>query len=53
MNNVELLRIIKCCFFKFFNSPVALKKKNFALPKKSWNDAPVCKSSKSCVNLLK
>ena len=25
MNNVKLLHI-KCCFFQFFNSPVALKK---------------------------
>ena len=33
-NNVKLLHI-KCCFFQFFNSPVALKnKKNFAPPKK-------------------
>ena len=32
---------IKCCFFKFFSSPVALKiKKNFGPPRKSWNDAP-------------
>ena len=32
MNNVKLLRTrIKCCFFQFFNSPVALKvKKKFA-----------------------
>ena len=29
MNNVKLLHI-KCCFFQFFNDPVALKnKKNF------------------------
>ena len=43
MNNVKLLHI-KCCFFQFFNSPVALKnKKKFAPPppRKSWNDAPV------------
>ena len=34
MNNVTLLHI-KCCFFKFFSSPVALKnKKNFLAPKK-------------------
>ena len=34
MNNVKLLHI-KCCFFKFFSSPVALKnKKNFGPPKK-------------------
>ena len=34
MNNVKLLHI-KCCFFQFFNSPVALKnKKNFGHPKK-------------------
>ena len=25
MNNVKLLLHIKCCFFQFFNSPVALK----------------------------
>ena len=41
MNNVKLQHI-KCCFFQFFNSPVALKnKKNFWPPRKSWNDAPV------------
>ena len=36
MNNVKLLHI-KCCFFQFFNSPVALKnEKNFwPLPRKS------------------
>ena len=40
MNNVKLLHI-KCCFFQFFNSPVALKnKKIFGFPRKSWNDAP-------------
>ena len=40
MNNVKLL-YIKCCFFQFFNSPVALKnKKKFGPPRKSWNDAP-------------
>ena len=40
VNNVKLLHI-KCCFLQFFNSPVALKnKKNFGLPRKSWNDAP-------------
>ena len=34
MNNVKLLHI-KCCFFQFFNSPVALKnKKKFGPPKK-------------------
>ena len=34
MNDVKLLHI-KCCFFQFFNSPVALKnKKNFGPPKK-------------------
>ena len=34
MNNVKLLHI-KCCFFKFFNSPVALKNlKKFWPPKK-------------------
>ena len=34
MNNVKLLHI-KCCFFQFFNSSVALKnKKNFGPPKK-------------------
>ena len=38
MNSVKLLHI-KCCFFQFFNSPVALKKK-FGPPRKSWNDAP-------------
>ena len=31
MNNVKLLHI-KCCFFQFFNSPVALKNKNFFWP---------------------
>ena len=40
MNNVKLLHI-KCCFFQFFNSPVALKNlKKFGPPRKSWNDAP-------------
>ena len=34
MNRVKLLHI-KCCFFQFFNSPVALKnKKKFGPPKK-------------------
>ena len=34
MNNVKLLHI-KCCFFQFFNSPVALKNlKKFWPPKK-------------------
>ena len=28
MNNVKLLHI-KCCFFQFSNSPVAMKKKKF------------------------
>ena len=28
MNNVKLLHM-KCCFFQFFNCPVALKNKNF------------------------
>ena len=41
MNNVKLLHI-KCCFFQFFNSPVALKnKKKFCPPRKSSTDAPV------------
>ena len=41
MNNVKLLNI-KCVFFQFFNSQVALKNiKKFAPPRKSWNDAPV------------
>ena len=40
MNNVKLLHI-KCCFFQFFNSPVALEnKKFFGPPRKSWKDAP-------------
>ena len=40
MNNVELLHI-KCLFFQFFNSQVALKnKKKCWPPRKSWNDAP-------------
>ena len=40
MNNVKLLHI-KCCFFQFFNSLVALKNlKKFWPPRKSWNDAP-------------
>ena len=35
MDDVKLLHI-KCCFFQFFNSPVALKnKKNFCPPRKS------------------
>ena len=40
MNNVKLLHI-KCWFFQFFNSPVALKnfKKIWPPPRKSWNDA--------------
>ena len=42
MNDVKLLHV-KCCFFQFFNSPVALKiqKKFWPPPRKSWNDAPV------------
>ena len=47
MNNVKLLHI-KCCFFQFFNSPVALKNKKNSPPRKSWNDAPAC----SCWILL-
>ena len=40
MNNVKLLHI-KCCFFQFFNSQVALKNlKKLPPPRKSWNDAP-------------
>ena len=39
MNIVKLLHI-KCCFFQFFNSPVALKNKKILAPRKSWNDAP-------------
>ena len=41
MNSVKLLHI-KCCFFQFFNSPVALKnlKKICPPPRKSCNDAP-------------
>ena len=31
MNNVKLLQM-KGCFFQFFNSPVALKKKFFFAP---------------------
>ena len=37
MNNVKLLHI-KCCFFQFFNSPVALKNK-----KKFWNNFEILK----------
>ena len=33
MNNVKLLHI-KCCFFQFFNSPVALKNKKKIWPPK-------------------
>ena len=33
MNNVELLHI-KCCFFQFFNSPVAMKNIKKFGPKK-------------------
>ena len=41
MNNVKLLHI-KCFFFQFFNSPMALKNlKKFGPPRKSWNDVPV------------
>ena len=42
VNNVKLLHI-KCCFFQFFNSPVALKNEKKICPpppRKSWNDAP-------------
>ena len=42
MNDVKFLQI-KCCFFQFFNSPVALKNEKKILPpppEKSWNDAP-------------
>ena len=34
MNNVKLLHI-KCCFFQFFNSPVALKIIKQIAPKKN------------------
>ena len=42
MNNVKLLHT-KCCFFQFFNSPVALKNKINSPPKKKlkwrpWSD---------------
>ena len=40
MNNVKLLHI-KCCFFQFFNSPVALKNlKKFCPPKKKLKSRP-------------
>ena len=41
MNNVKLLHI-KCCFFQFFNSPVALKnKKNFWPPQEKVEMTPL------------
>ena len=45
MNSVKLLHI-KCSFFQFLNSPVALKnKKNFGPSRKCWNDAPECSTN--------
>ena len=41
MNNVKLLHI-KCCFFQFFNSPVAMKnKRNFASPQEKIEMTPL------------
>ena len=41
MNNVKLLHI-KCCFFQFFNSPVALKnKKKFLAPQENVEMTPL------------
>ena len=41
MNNVKLLHI-KCCFFQFLNSPVALKnKKKFCPPQEKVDMTPL------------
>ena len=40
MNNVKLLHI-KCCFFQFFNSPVALKNKKKFGPQEKVEMAPL------------
>ena len=49
MNNVKLLHI-KCCFFQFFNSPVALKKKILA-PKKKLKWRPWKRSPKELMHI--
>ena len=42
MNNVKLLHnIIKCCFFQFFNSPVALKDKKKFSPQEKVEMTPL------------
>ena len=40
MNNVKLLHI-KCCFFQFFNSPVALKNKKNVGPQEKVEMTPL------------
>ena len=40
MNNVILLHI-KCCFFQFFNSPVALKNKKILAPQEKVEMTPL------------
>ena len=40
MNNVKLLHI-KCCFFKFFSSPVALKNKKNCCPQEKVEMTPL------------
>ena len=40
MNSVKLLHI-KCCFFQFFNSPVALKNKTILVPQEKVEMTPL------------
>ena len=40
MNSVKLLHI-KCCFFQFFNSPVALKNKKILAPQEKVEMTPL------------
>ena len=48
MNSVKLLHI-KCCFFQFFNSPVALKNKNkFWPPQEKVEMTPLAENHVHC-----
>ena len=50
MNNVKLLHI-KCCFFQFFNSPVALKNNKKFAPKKELKWRPCKTSFQACLQI--
>ena len=52
MNNVKLLHM-KCCFFQFFNSPVALKniKKSLA-PQEKVDMTPLILTSSTSIHLF-